>query len=53
MAPLIGRRVGTDLIRERWGESRGKLAGRILALVSGHARLERIAQPMLTAREAL
>ena len=32
--------------------SRGKLA-RIRGLVSGHAMLERIAEPMLTAREAL
>jgi transposase len=33
--------------------SRGKLAARIRELVSGHAMLERIAEPMLTAREAL
>ena len=33
--------------------SRGKLAARIRALVSGDAMLERIAEPMLTAREAL
>ena len=33
--------------------SRGRLAARIHELVSGHAMLERIAEPMLTAREAL
>ena len=33
--------------------SRGKLAARIRELVSGHVMLERIAEPMLTAREAL
>lgn len=33
--------------------SRGKLAARIRELVSGHAMLERITEPMLTAREAL
>ena len=33
--------------------SRNKLAARIRELVSGHAMLERIAEPMLTAREAL
>jgi transposase len=32
--------------------SRGKLAARIYDLVSGHTMLERIAEPMLTAREA-
>jgi transposase len=33
--------------------SRGKLAARIRELVSGHAMLERITEPMLTAREVL
>lgn len=33
--------------------SRGRLAARIRALMSGHVMLERIAEPMLTAREAL
>ena len=33
--------------------NRGKLAARIRELVTGHAMLERIAEPMLTAREAL
>ena len=33
--------------------SRGRLAARIRELVSGHAMLERIAEPMLAAREAL
>ena len=33
--------------------SRGKLAARIRELVSGHAMLERIVEPMLAAREAL
>jgi len=33
--------------------SRGKLATRIRELVSGHAMLERIVEPMLAAREAL
>ena len=33
--------------------SRGKLAARIRELVTGHAMLERIAEPMLTARETL
>ena len=33
--------------------SRGKLATRIRELVSGHAMLAQIAEPMLTAREAL
>jgi transposase len=32
---------------------RGKLAAHIRELVSGHVMLERIAEPMLTAREAL
>ena len=33
--------------------SRGRLAARIRELVSGHTMLERIAEPMLTARETL
>ena len=33
--------------------SRGKLAARIRELVTGHAMMERIAEPTLTARKAL